>query len=115
MPGRCRSPPRTLGAMEQEAAGPAAPPPRTGGVVDRTFRSLRVRNFRLFLGGQLLSTDPLEREGAVLCTTIHKFKGLESDVAILVDVLEDDLFSGRAFLYTAAARARVLLHVFPGG
>jgi len=24
----------------------------------------------------------------------------------------DDLFSGRAFLYTAAARARVLLHVF---
>src|SRR3990170_1838483 len=55
MPGRCRSPPRTLGAMEQEAAGPAAPPPRTGGIVDRTFRSLRVRNFRLFIGGQLLS------------------------------------------------------------
>ena len=55
MPGRCGSPPRTLGAMEQEAAGPSAPPPRTGGVVDRTFRSLRVRNFRLFLGGQLLS------------------------------------------------------------
>ena len=48
----------------------------------------------------------------MLCTTIHKFKGLESDVVILVDVRGDDLFRGRAFLYTAAARARVLLHVF---
>ena len=64
------------------------------------------------LAGQRLSTDPLDRAGAVLCTTIHKFKGLESDVVILVDVREDDLFCGRAFLYTAAARARVLLHVF---
>ena len=64
------------------------------------------------LAGQRLSTDPLNREGAVLCTTIHKFKGLESDVVILIDVREEDLFSGRAFLYTAAARARVLLHVF---
>ncbi len=64
------------------------------------------------LGGQLLSTDPLDRAGSVLCTTIQKFKGLESDVVILVDVREDDLFCGRSFLYTAAARARVLLHVF---
>jgi hypothetical protein len=64
------------------------------------------------LGGQRVSTDPLDREGAVLVTTTHKFKGLESDVVILVDVREDDLFCGRAFLYTAAARARVLLHVF---
>jgi hypothetical protein len=64
------------------------------------------------LAGQRLSTDPLDRAGAVLCTTIQKFKGLEADVVILVDVREDDLFCGRAFLYTAAARARVLLHVF---
>jgi len=64
------------------------------------------------LAGQRLSTDPLDRAGAVLCTTIHKFKGLESDVVILIDVREDDLFCGRAFLYTAASRARVLLHVF---
>ncbi|MHB8836497.1 MAG: nuclease-related domain-containing DEAD/DEAH box helicase [Candidatus Methylomirabilia bacterium] len=64
------------------------------------------------LAGQRLSTDPLDRAGAVLCTTIHKFKGLESDVVVLIDVREDDLFCGRAFLYTAAARARVLLHVF---
>jgi hypothetical protein len=64
------------------------------------------------LAGQRLSTDPLERAGAILCTTIHKFKGLESDVVILIDVRGDDLFCGRAFLYTAAARARVLLHVF---
>jgi len=64
------------------------------------------------LAGQRLSTDPLDRAGAILCTTVHKFKGLESDVVILIDVREDDLFCGRAFLYTAAARARVLLHVF---
>jgi len=64
------------------------------------------------LAGQRLSTDPLDRAGAILCTTIHKFKGLESDVVILIDVRDDDLFCGRAFLYTAAARARVLLHVF---
>jgi len=55
------------------------------------------------LAGQALSVDPLAREGAVLCTTIQKFKGLESDVVILVDVRADDLFCGRAFLYTAAA------------
>jgi hypothetical protein len=64
------------------------------------------------IGGQRLSTDPLEREGAVLCTTIRKFKGLESDVVIVVDARADDLFAGPAFLYTAASRARVLLHVF---
>lgn len=41
--------------MEQEpATGPAARP--RSGFVDRTFRSLRVRNFRLFIEGQLLSS-----------------------------------------------------------
>ena len=35
--------------------GSAATPSRTGGFFDRTFSSLRVRNFRLFIGGQLLS------------------------------------------------------------
>ena len=64
------------------------------------------------IAGQRLSTDPLDRAGAVLCTTIHKFKGLESDVAVIVDVRRDDLFQGRAFLYAAASRARLLLHVF---
>jgi len=67
------------------------------------------------LAGVPLSTDPLERAGAILCTTIHKFKGLESDVVVLVDVREGDLFCGRAFLYTAASRARVLLHIFELG
>lgn len=38
-----------------ETAGPTAPSRGAGGSVDRTFRSLRVRNFRLFLTGQLLS------------------------------------------------------------
>lgn len=41
--------------MTETAAGPAAPSRGAGGFVDRTFRSLRVRNFRLFLTGQLLS------------------------------------------------------------
>jgi MFS family permease len=40
--------------MGDEAAGPVASR-GTGGFVDRAFRSLRVRNFRLFLTGQLLS------------------------------------------------------------
>jgi len=31
---------------------------------------------------------------------------------VLIDVRSDDLFCGPAFLYTAASRARVLLHVF---
>ncbi|HEY6000822.1 MAG TPA: NERD domain-containing protein [bacterium] len=64
------------------------------------------------IGGQSISTDPMDRAGAVLCTTIGKFKGLESDVAVLVDAREDDLFEGRAFLYAAASRARLALHVF---
>jgi MFS family permease len=42
--------------MEERAAAPAATQPRGGaGFVDRTFRSLRVRNFRLFIIGQGLS------------------------------------------------------------
>lgn len=41
--------------MSETAAGPTAPSRGAGGSVDRTFRSLRVRNFRLFLTGQLLS------------------------------------------------------------
>jgi MFS family permease len=40
--------------MGDEAAGPVASR-GTGGFVGRAFRSLRVRNFRLFLTGQLLS------------------------------------------------------------
>jgi hypothetical protein len=64
------------------------------------------------LAGLPLAADPLNREGAILCTTIGKFKGLESDVVILIDVRRGDLFCGPAYLYTAASRARVLLHVF---
>lgn len=41
--------------MDQQTAGPARSR-GSGGFVDRTFRSLRVRNFRLFLSGQLLSS-----------------------------------------------------------
>jgi MFS family permease len=41
--------------MSPRTDATAAPPRRSGRFVDRTFRSLRVRNFRLFLTGQLLS------------------------------------------------------------
>lgn len=41
--------------MEEETAAPAAERPQDGGFADRTFRSLRVRNFRLFIIGQALS------------------------------------------------------------
>ncbi|HYT78464.1 MAG TPA: MFS transporter [Actinomycetota bacterium] len=42
-----------MAATEEQEAGPVeVPSPRPGG---RTFSSLRVWNFRLFVGGQLLS------------------------------------------------------------
>jgi hypothetical protein len=87
------------------------PPGRITVIAPHTRENSCLRGRRT-LGGQRLSIDPLERAGAVLCTTIRKFKGLESDVVIIVDVREGDLFCGRAFLYTAASRAKVLLHVF---
>ena len=40
--------------MEEQAAGPVAARPRAG-AFHGTFRSLRVRNFRLFIFGQMLS------------------------------------------------------------
>jgi hypothetical protein len=89
----------------------SVPPGRITIIAPHTMKNSCLRGVDR-LAGQLLSTDPLRREGVILCTTIQKFKGLESDVVILVDVRPDDLFCGRAFLYTAAARARVLLHVF---
>jgi MFS family permease len=41
--------------MDEETAGSVAARSRAGGFFGRTFRSLRVRNFRLFITGQLLS------------------------------------------------------------
>ena len=67
------------------------------------------------LGGHPLATDPLHRTGAVLHTTIGKFKGLESDVVILCDVDPTEPRSDRRARYVAASRARHRLFVFAKG
>ena len=63
------------------------------------------------LGGHPLTDDPYARQGAILHTTIGKFKGLESDVVILVDIDPDDPHCHANARYVAASRARHRLHV----
>jgi hypothetical protein len=67
------------------------------------------------LAGWPLADDPLDREGSLLHTTIGRFKGLESDVVILLDVDPQDPRCGRAERYVGASRACELLHVFAKG
>ena len=67
------------------------------------------------LAGWPLADDPLDREGSLLHTTIGRFKGLESDVVILLDLDPDDPRCGRNERYVAASRACELLHVFAKG
>lgn len=45
-------------------------------------------------------------------TSLHKFKGLESDVVLLVDVDGNPKSCSARHLYVAATRARALLVVF---
>ena len=53
--------------------------------------------------------DPETR--GVRFSTVASFKGLESDVVLLVDI--DDLSDeAQSLVYVGASRARVLLHVF---
>lgn len=64
------------------------------------------------LAGFPLTGDPFDREGKILRTSARKFKGLESDVVIVVDVdpaLRKEL---EANLRVACSRARHLLYVF---
>ena len=59
-----------------------------------------------------LAEDPTDRRGAVLHTTIGKFKGLESDVVIFADIdPEDDRCNANA-RYVAMSRGRQVLHEF---
>lgn len=67
------------------------------------------------LGGLPLADAPEAREGRVLHTTIGAFKGLESDVIILLDVDPADERCDRRARYVAASRARLALHVFAKG
>jgi hypothetical protein len=67
------------------------------------------------LAGVDLSHNPSKRAGAVLHTTIGAFKGLESDVIILIDIDTDHERSSRNARYVAASRARHRLVVFSKG
>jgi len=67
------------------------------------------------LGGVLLADVPGDRAGKVLHTTIGAFKGLESDVVILLDIDPADARCDRRARYVAASRARLALHVFAKG
>jgi superfamily I DNA/RNA helicase len=67
------------------------------------------------LQGIPLAFDPLDRKGAVLHSTIAAFKGLESEVLILLDLdAEDDRCCPNA-LYVACSRATQSLHIFAKG
>jgi DNA helicase IV len=67
------------------------------------------------LAGFQLSGNPLERDGKLLHTTIGRFKGLESDVVIMLDVDPEDPRCDRHARYVAASRARHRLYVFEKG
>ena len=67
------------------------------------------------LAGVRLATLPNERDGKLLHTTIGAFKGLESDVVIMLDIDPKDERCGPNARYVAASRARHRLYVFAKG
>ncbi len=67
------------------------------------------------LGGVPLAEKSTDRAGRVLHTTIGAFKGLESDVVILVDVDGTTSLCDARARYVAASRAKVVLFVFGRG
>jgi hypothetical protein len=67
------------------------------------------------LAGIPLATDPFDRDGAILHSSISAFKGLEADVVIMADIDPDDPLCNRNARYTAASRARLQLYVFSKG
>jgi hypothetical protein len=68
-----------------------------------------------YLGPFQLAFEPSDRDHRVLHTTIGKFKGLESDVIILVDIDPADPRSGVKARYVGASRARHMLYIFSKG
>jgi hypothetical protein len=62
-----------------------------------------------------IADDPLDRAGRLLHATIRAFKGLESDVLVMVDIDPEDENCSRLDRYVAASRARQVLHVFGKG
>ncbi len=62
-----------------------------------------------------LACDPHDRAGQLLHCTVGRFKGLESDVVILLDIDPGHERSGFEVRYCGASRARHLLYVFVKG
>jgi DNA helicase IV len=67
------------------------------------------------VGGAAIADDASDRAGKILHTTISRYKGLESDVILLVDVDSTDERSDRTACYVAASRARHVLHIWARG
>jgi superfamily I DNA/RNA helicase len=67
------------------------------------------------IAGIALADGPGERKGKLLHTTIGAYKGLESDVVILLDIDPSDPRCDRRARYVGASRARLALHVFAKG
>lgn len=67
------------------------------------------------IGGHALADSPEARGGKVLHTTIGAFKGMESDIVILMDVDPTDQRCDRRARYVGASRAKLALHVFAKG
>lgn len=62
-----------------------------------------------------LAHSPHDRDGKLLHCTVGRFKGLESDVVILLDIDPSHSRSGREVRYCGASRAKHLLYVFIKG
>lgn len=58
------------------------------------------------LGNFRLVDTPTDASGEVHCTTIHKFKGLESPVVILAEIDNHQIWNLPALLYVGCSRAR---------
>jgi hypothetical protein len=64
------------------------------------------------LAGYPLAEDPANRHGAILHTTIGKFKGMESDVVFFADIDPEDPRCNVNARYVAVSRGRQILHEF---
>lgn len=67
------------------------------------------------LAGVPLADEPVDRDGRLLHTTISRFKGMESDVVLLLDLDPDDEACTKELVYVGASRARLVLHVWCRG
>lgn len=58
------------------------------------------------LGNFRLVDFPSDAGGEIYCTTVHRFKGLESPVVILAEIDNDQLWNLSTILYVGCSRAR---------